>query len=153
MQRFLTAGIQLVFFTGLMLVTSVAQETGTIADREQILKIERIFADTAVSNDVRELDDILADDYLGTEPDGKLVTKAEYIAEAKSQASEYASCRLMEDTVKIRHYSNVAVVNGTENWTRKDGKSGRFIWTDVMVNSKGKWKVVSSQDLAVSTEK
>ena len=54
---------------------------------------------------------------------------------------------------KIRFYDDVAVVNGTENWKRKDGKSGRFIWTDVIVKRQNKWRVVSSQDLAVSAEK
>jgi hypothetical protein len=149
MGRFATAGIALLFLIFLSSATSAGQAARASSDRKQILEVERKFTDTVVSNDVRELEDILAEDYLGTETDGKLVTKADSVAEAKSGSSEYASCRLNENEVKVRFYGDVAVVNGTENWTRKDGKSGRFIWTDIMVKRQGKWKVVASQDLAV----
>jgi hypothetical protein len=122
-------------------------------ERDQILEVERKFTDTVVSNNVKELEEILADDYLGTEPDGKLVTKADSIAEAKSGPSEFASCRLNENEVKIRFYDHVAVVNGTEDWKGKDGKAGQFIWTDIMVKQHDHWQVVASQDLSVAMGK
>ena len=150
MRRIYTLGFVMLLFVSLPRnLSSAGQAGGGFSDRDQILDIERQFADSAVSNDVSELQDIFADDYIGTEPDGKRVTKADSIAEAKSGPSEFASCRLNEDEVKIRFYGDVAVVNGTESWKKKDGKSGRFIWTDVIVKQQNKWRVVSSQDLAV----
>jgi hypothetical protein len=96
---------------------------------------------------------IVADDYLGTEPDGRRITKADVLAEVKA-GDALESNRLNEDDVKIRFYGNVAVVNGSESWKRKpDGKTGRFIWTDVFVNRNGKWQVVASQDLEVVDKK
>jgi uncharacterized protein DUF4440 len=154
MRRFIKPRLVTLLFLGFVLITSSAEQAVTgLADREKILGIERIFADTVVSNDVQELQNILADDYIGTETDGRLVTKADSIAEAKSEPSEFASCHLNENDVRIRFYGEVAVVNGTETWRRKDGKPGRFIWTDVMVKRHDKWQVVSSQDLAVSSAK
>jgi len=42
------------------------------------------------------------------------------------------------------------VVNGSESWKLKqDGKSGRYIWTDIFVKRNGRWQVVASQDLEV----
>jgi hypothetical protein len=49
----------------------------------------------------------------------------------------------------IRFYSDTAVVNGSESWKQDDGKSGRYIRTDIFVKRTGKWQVVASQDLEV----
>jgi hypothetical protein len=143
----------LITFLFLGIVSNVWSQGKPATDREQILEVERKFTDTVVSNNVKELEEILADDYLGTEPDGKLVTKADSIAEAKSGPSEFASCRLNENEVKVRFYDHVAVVNGTEDWRRKDGGIGRFIWTDIMVKQHDHWQVVASQDLSVAMGK
>ena len=100
--------------------------------------------------DVAANDRIIADDYLGTEPDGKRVHKADLIAELKS-GEALASNRLNEDDVTIRFYGDTAIVNGSESWKlKKDGKTGRYIWTDIFVKRNGKWQVVASQDLEVA---
>jgi len=154
MRGLASAGLVTLLFLGLLSnVWSLGRSAKVPADRERILEVERKFTDTVINNDAKELDEILADDYLGTEPDGKLVTKRDSIAEARSGPAEFASCRLNENEVTIRFYDHVAVVNGTEDWTRKDGRAGRFIWTDVMVKRHDNWQVVASQDLSVPREK
>lgn len=117
-------------------------------DREQILQLERDWTQSFVTMDVAANERIVADDYLGTEPDGRRSKKADIIAEAKT--GELLSNDLNEDDTTIRFYGETAVVNGSESWKRKsDGKTGRWIWTDVFVKRKGKWQVVASQDLEV----
>ena len=118
----------------------------------QILDIERRWAEQVVTNDVETLDQILASDYVGVEPDGRHMTKEESIAEAKAGPSEFASNRLNDD-VKVRVYAEFAVAQGTETFKRKDGKIGRFIWTDTFIKRDGRWQVVASQDLEVAGEK
>lgn len=117
--------------------------------RQQVLQLERDWTQSFVTMDVAANQRIVADDFFGTEPDGKRITKADLIAEVKT-GDALASNRLNENDVTIRFYGDTAVVNGSESWKRKsDGKTGRWIWTDVFVKRNGTWQVVASQDLEV----
>ena len=122
---------------------------GTATDRQQILQLERDWTQSFVTMDVAANQRIVADDFLGTEPDGKRIEKSDLIAEVKT-GEALLSNHLNEDDVTIRFYGQTAIVNGSETWKRKsDGKTGRWIWTDVFVKRAGKWQVVASQDLEV----
>jgi len=143
------------FLAALSLLTSVtlASDPGSEADREQILQLERDWTQSWVTMDVAANERILADDFFGTEPDGKRVRKADLIAELKSGEAPLASNHLNEDDLTIRFYGDTAVVNGSESWKLKaGGKSGRYIWTDIFVKRSGRWQVVASQDLEVTNK-
>jgi ketosteroid isomerase-like protein len=119
-------------------------------DRQQILQIEREWVQSFETNDVNVPKKIIADDFLGTDIDGKRYTKAELIAEMKPGEAFFEWHRLNEDDVTIRFYGDVGVVNGSESWKRKqDGKSGRYVWTDIFVKRNGTWQVVAAQDIEI----
>jgi hypothetical protein len=153
MKVILTSSV-LVAMLALVPLVSTAQPpaAASVADREQILQLERDWTQCFVTMDVAANDRIVADDFLGTEPDGKRVKKADLVAELKS-GEALASNHLNEDDVTIRFYGQTAVVNGSESWKQRDGKTGRYIWTDIFVKRNGKWQVVASQDLEVPDKK
>ena len=134
------------------IASAQAPTKGTAGDRQQILQLERDWTQSFVTMDVAANERIVADDYLGTETNGKRITKADLLAELKSEDA-LASNRLNEDDVTIRFYGQTAVVNGSSSWKQRDGKVGRFVWTDVFVKRNGKWQVVASQDLEVLDKK
>ncbi len=134
------------------IASAQAPTKGTAGDRQQILQMERDWTQSFVTMDVAANERIVADDYLGTETNGKRITKADLLAELKSEDA-LASNRLNEDDVTIRFYGQTAVVNGSSSWKQRDGKVGRFVWTDVFVKRNGKWQVVASQDLEVLDKK
>ena len=134
------------------IASAQAPTKGTAGDRDQILQLERDWTQSFVTMDVAANERIVAGDFLGTEPDGKRITKADIIAEVKT-GEALASNHLNENDVTIRFYGETAVVNGSESWKQKNGKSGRFIWTDIFVKRDGKWQVVASQDLEVLDKK
>lgn len=121
-------------------------------DREQILQLEREWNQVYLVNDPAPLDHILADDFYGTEPDGRRANKKDMAAEAKGP-SNLASSVVDENDVTIRYYGETAIVNGSSTWVEKDGKAGRYIWTDIFVKRNNRWAVVASQDLAVPATK
>lgn len=121
------------------------------ADRQQILKIEREWNDVYLKGDAAPLMQIIADDYFGTEPDGKRVTKKDLIAAVAS--SRLSGGKVNEDDVTIRYYGLTAVANGSSTWKQLDGKSGRYIWTDIFVKRNNQWQVVASQDLEQEDQK
>jgi hypothetical protein len=151
--RLLAGCFALVTLVLIARVTAVDADPGTTADWDQILQLERDWTQSFVTMDVAANQRIVADDYLGTEIDGKRINKAKLIAEMKT-GEALASNHLNEDDTTIRFYGPTAVVNGSESWKRKsDGVSGRFVWTDVFVKSNGKWQVVAPQDLEVLDKK
>jgi Domain of unknown function (DUF4440) len=56
-------------------------------DEQRIREIERQWTEEVVSGDTNVLERVMADDFLGTAPDGKLYTKADAIRDAKSFSS------------------------------------------------------------------
>jgi ketosteroid isomerase-like protein len=129
-----------------LLSSAQAPAKSAQSDSEQILQLERDWVQSFVTMDVAANQRIMADDFVGTEPDGTRSKKADTIAFLKT-GEAFASNHLNEDDVTIRFYGEVAVVNGSESWKQKNGKAGRYIWTDVFVKRSGQWQVVSAQDL------
>jgi hypothetical protein len=120
-------------------------------DRAQILQLEREWNHVYLVNDPAPLQHIIADDYLGTEPDGRRVTKKDLIADVKGP-SELSSSHVNEGDATIRFYGDTAVMNGSTDWIQKSGKAGRWIWTDIFVKRDNRWMVVASQDLEVASK-
>jgi hypothetical protein len=96
---------------------------------------------------------IFADDFLGTDTDGTLYTKAEKIEKEKARSAsegEVLSPRL--DDVKLRFFGDhLAVLYGRESSIRKakDGKqyTRRVVWTDTWLRRDGRWQIIAVQDM------
>ncbi len=105
--------------------------------------MERQWAEVCATHETSALERILADDFLGTNVEGKLYTKSEDIEKiANKPKGEYLSGRL--DNVKVRFFGdNVAVLHGVETCIRKtkDGKEEpeTSTWTDTWLKRKGRW--------------
>jgi len=81
------------------------------------------------SGDTSSEERILADDFIGIDPDGTAVDKAKAISETRLGAKDYVSNHLRD--VKIRFYGDTAVAQGSESWIRHIGK----------------WQIVAPEDL------
>ncbi len=116
------------------------------SDSERYIKeSEAAWAESVSTNDSSVVNRILADDVVWV-LDGRILDKAQAVAGAAngphvlSNHLEYAN---------VRFFGNVAVVQGREIWTRKDGKKGRFVWTDTWVRRNGQWQIVAAEDVSV----
>jgi ketosteroid isomerase-like protein len=131
----------------LLLFTSLAhvQPTGDhVGDRSYIRQAESDWAESVVTNDVSVLKRILADDFIGVDIDGSHYSKADAIKDY-ARPSEFVSNHLNE--IEIRFYGDTAVAQGNESWKKKDGTSGKFVWTDTWIKRGGKWQIVAAEDL------
>jgi uncharacterized protein (TIGR02246 family) len=113
----------------------------------EIREIEHAWAHVAVSGDPAVIERIFADDFVGVAPDGAQYTKQGFIDDTKANPLEFNSNELKE--MNVRFEGNVAVAQGHETFTRKDGERGRFVWTDVLVRRDGKWQLIAAQDAMV----
>jgi ketosteroid isomerase-like protein len=112
-----------------------------------IKESEAAWAASVATNDASVVQRILADDVVWV-LDGRVLGKAQAVAEAYHAADYFLSDHL--EYAHVRFFGDVAVVQGSENWTRKGGKTGRFVWTDTWVRRNGQWQVVAAEDVSVS---
>ena len=134
----------------LLLVFSATAQTSPpksdhVAAEKYIRESEAQWAESVASGDTTAIERILADDFIGTDTQGKLYDKATMIAETKTAPKFFASNHL--DQVKIRFFGNTAVAQGSESWVRRNGERGRFVWTDTWIRRNGRWQIVAAEDL------
>jgi ketosteroid isomerase-like protein len=115
-----------------------------------IHQCESQWAESVASGDSRVVEQILADDFVGVDPGGKLYDKAKMIADTRHASTYFASNHLNE--VKIRFYGDTAIAQGNESWQRRTGERGRFVWTDTWLRRNGRWQIVAAEDLQVAEE-
>jgi len=143
---------QRVLIGGILLITaflSCRSESGDKGyDRTQaeaaIGKIEREWAQVAVTGDPGVIERVFADDFVGVSPDGVQYTKRGFIDDTNANPLGFRSNEVSE--VKVRFFGNVAVAQGDETFTKQSGDRGRFVWTDVLVRRQGGWQIVAAQD-------
>jgi ketosteroid isomerase-like protein len=119
------------------------QKSGSV--EQELIKLELEWANANVKVDVAFLDKIIADDWVFTDPDGVIWTKAGSLASLKSGEDKVSS--MVTDDTKARVYGDAAVVMG-RNVTKETFKgkdvSGTFRWTDTWIKKAGRWQCVAT---------
>jgi hypothetical protein len=92
---------------------------------------------------------ILAEDFLGTAPNGSLYSKKEAVAHSQSGIPEEA-CTLYE--VRVHFFGDsMAILYGSESavHVEADGRKHtvKLTWTDTWLKREGAWQLVSAQDM------
>jgi Domain of unknown function (DUF4440) len=145
-------------------IGACAQEVNTPKDKDAVAKslieMERRWSEAATpAEEISVVKKIFADDFLGTDTDGTLYTKAEKIEKEKARSAsegEVLSPRL--DDVKLRFFGDhLAVLYGRESSIRKakDGKqyTRRVVWTDTWLRRDGRWQIIAVQDMVLQQGK
>jgi hypothetical protein len=110
-----------------------------------ILDSERQWAESVATGDTSAIERILADDFIGVDPQGRLYTKQQMIDETRNAPKYFVSNRLND--VKVRFYRRMVVAQGSETWQKHSGERGRFVWTDTWLRRNGRWQIVAAEDL------
>ena len=126
-------------------LTAQAQDYDPDEARAQIRESSQVWASVGVTLDPTPLETLFADDFIGTDSQGRRYTKRDFINYIKSGPAPFEYNNVNE--VKIRFFGNVAVAQGNENFKIKNGPAGRFYWTDVYVLRDGRWQIVAAQDM------
>jgi ketosteroid isomerase-like protein len=129
-----------------------ARETNQKEAEKYIIESERLWAESVANGDASVVERILADDFVGVDPDGSLYEKAKMVSGTREAPKYYISNHLNE--VKVRFFGDTAVAQGNESWEQRKGtpKHGRFVWTDTWIKRNGKWQIVAAEDLTVSED-
>jgi len=111
--------------------------------QEELLKIEKEFAQAIVSNDLEGIGRIVADEWIIIDPNGEIVDRTRFFEVIKSGALTH---EMMEsEDLRVRVYGDSAVVTAV---TRTKGAfmgqnfSTQERATDVFVKRDGRWQCV-----------
>jgi ketosteroid isomerase-like protein len=114
-----------------------------------ILDSEAAWAESVARSDPSVVRRILADDVVWV-IDGKVLDKSQAIAGA-AESNDFAANHL--EYAHVRLFGDTALVQGAESWTRKDGTTGRFVWTDTWLRRNGEWQIVMAEDSTQANER
>ena len=113
---------------------------------QYIRQSEKDWAESVATGDSMVIVRILADDFVGVDPEGNHYTKQQMVSNTRDAPKHFISNHLND--VKVRFYGSTAVAQGDETWVkRKDSSTARFVWTDTWVLRNDKWQIVAAEDL------
>jgi ketosteroid isomerase-like protein len=122
------------------------------AIEQTLVQMEHDWSQADTQKDAAALDRILAEDWIGIDFEGTVLTKSQALQGIRSDSTVLESTELGD--IKVRIYGNTAIVTGTDTekseYHGKDS-SGKYLWTDVFVLRDGRWQAVSSQSTKLAT--
>jgi ketosteroid isomerase-like protein len=111
------------------------------ADLDALLELNRAYIRSVQESDVACFDEILADEFYCSNPDGSLVDRAGFL---KQTAPPVRITGLTAHDVKVRILGDIAIIHARTSYTGPDGKPGGGRYTDVWARQRGRWLAVSA---------
>jgi hypothetical protein len=96
--------------------TLTSQDASQKEAERYIIESERQWAESVASGDTSAVERILADDFIGVDPEGKMYSKAQMVADTRNAPKQYVSNHVNE--VKVRFF-------GALLQSRKETKRGK----------------------------
>jgi ketosteroid isomerase-like protein len=110
-------------------------------DRDTLTALNLDFFTSVQKGDVKRFEEILADDFMSSQPNGSLLDKAEFL---KLTARPVTIGELVAEDVRIRLLGDFAIIHGRFDSRSADGKPRRGRYTDNWARRDGAWVAVSA---------
>ena len=111
------------------------------SDHDTLARLNRDYIASVQSSDVARFEEILAEDFLCSHPDGSRVDRATFLAQT---ARPVAIRNLTAEDVNIRLMGDFAIIHAATRYLKPDGTEGRGRYTDVWARRNGRWLCVSA---------
>jgi ketosteroid isomerase-like protein len=118
-----------------------AASTMNDADTDILQKLNQDYIRSVQMSDVRRFDEILAEDFLNSNPDGSLVDRAGFLAQI---ARPVTISNLEARDVVIRIMGDVAIIHARTAYTKPDGQAASGRYTDIWARRQGRWLAVAA---------
>ena len=116
-------------------------DTVTRSDLDALTALNHDYIHSVQHGDVQRFDEILAEDFLCSNPDGSLIDKKQFLAQT---ARPVTISGLSAQEVQVRIFGDVAVIHARTDYTLADGEHRMGRYTDVWARRGGKWLAVSA---------
>lgn len=111
------------------------------SDLDDVLELNGDYIRSVQTSDVRRFEEILAADFLCSNPDGSLVDKPAFL---KQTAVPVRISNLKARDVQVRIMGDFAIIHARTTYTLPDGRDGQGRYTDVWARRNGRWLAVSA---------
>jgi ketosteroid isomerase-like protein len=120
-----------------------AVTTTTVPQNEidALVGLNRDYIHSVQHGDVRRFDEILADDFLCSNPDGSLVDREGFLEQTGKPVT---IANLEAHDVNVRLMGDLAIIHARTTYTGPDGQAGAGRYTDVWARRDGRWLAVSA---------
>jgi ketosteroid isomerase-like protein len=116
-------------------------DTDAQGDIDALTALNREYIHSVQHGDVRRFAEILADDFLCSNPDGSLVDKNQFLAQTGRPVTITG---LEAQDVRVRILGDAAIIHARTSYTTADGAQRYGRYTDVWARRNGKWLAVSA---------
>jgi ketosteroid isomerase-like protein len=116
-------------------------DAATRSDLDALTALNRDYIDSVQHGDVQRFDEILAEDFLCSNPDGSLVDKNQFLAQT---ARPVTISGLSVEDVRVRILGDVAIIHARTSYTTADGEQRNARYTDVWARRGGRCLAVSA---------
>src|ERR1700730_3518975 len=106
------------------------------SDLEVLTALNRDYIQSVQHGDVRRFDEILADDFLCSNPDGSLVDKKQFLAQTARRPVTITGLEAQD--VKVRLLGDVAIIHARTSYTTAGGERRGGRYSDVWAARQGK---------------
>jgi ketosteroid isomerase-like protein len=111
------------------------------SDLDMLEQLNRDYIASVQNSDARRFDEILADEFYCSNPDGSLVDRAAFLQQT---ARPVTIANLEALDVLIRLFGDVAIIHARTGYTTAGGEARSGRYTDVWVRRAGAWLAVSA---------
>ena len=108
---------------------------------DTLRRLNQDYIDSVIKRDVGRFEQLLADDFLNSNPDGSLASRSEFLARI-AQLAVVSNFRC--DDVRIRLMGDFAIVHGQTTYTKENGQPGAGRYTDIWALREGSWLCVAA---------
>jgi ketosteroid isomerase-like protein len=115
-------------------------DTGTIT-RSDVQSLTKLNSDYVQKGDLKRFEEILADDFKCSNPDGSLIGKSEFL---RLTALPVRVTELQADDVQVRVLGDFAIIHARITYRAADGMQHVGRYTDDYAKRGGEWRCVSA---------
>jgi len=118
-----------------------AQGKAVENDLQILTRLNDDYIASVQHSNVKRFDEILAEDFLCSNPDGTLVDRKGFLQQT---AKPVTIRNLRAHEVNVRLMGDFAIIHARTSYTTADGVEGGGRYTDVWARRNGKWLAVSA---------
>ena len=111
------------------------------SDHDTLEALNRDYIASVQASDVRRFDEILAADFLCSNPDGSLIDRAQFLRQTALPATITG---LVAEEVQIRLFGDMALIHARTRYRTADGTERQGRYTDAWARQDGTWRAVSA---------
>lgn len=110
-------------------------------DLAELARLNIDYVNSVQQSDVKRFDEILAEDFVCSNPDKSLVDRAAFL---KQTATPLTISGLVAEDVSIRLMGDFAIIHARTRYVTPDGQTASGRYTDIWAKRDGRWLAVAA---------